>query len=1193
MRKKHNSAEESEQLAAVYEQLARDSADGGMAIWSGLADNTALEVVSEHIEQLTGFPAERFKEPGFKRDRIHPQDQPLWSRAAALATEAKRGLDIVYRFKDKNDEWVCLRDIGSFSFSGGKPAKASGVTVVHRDKQTSAMERHEETQILLDMIPAMVWYKDPNNLILRVNKAAADAVGSTPSEMEGRHTAEFYGAAEAEVYYRDDYEVVMSKRPKMGIVEQVKGSDGKKRWVKTDKVPVVGPDGTTCGIVVFSLDVTEDQLKQTQLLQDRRQLQHKIEERTQSLRDTESKLAALSRVVPGVLYQFVLSPDGSRQIPYVSEGARALLGWDPERIQSDAELAFASVHPDELERLADLIAESAQKLNTFRFEGRFFGKDGEIIWLQAQAKPEKLPNGDIIWNGLLSDISDMKQAQEQIKRLNDDLEHRVSILAAVNNELELLTHKLEQSYDQALEASRLKSEFVANISHEVRTPISAVIGMSELLMDTQLSEEQREYTNLVQESALSLLAIINDILDFSKMEAGKIDLELIEFSLLPLIEGCAELLSASARERGLSLMTFVDPRLPRMLYGDPVRLRQVLLNLISNAIKFTEQGEIVIRAEPVKEGDGLISIQFEVIDTGIGLSEAARKLLFQPFVQGDGSTSRKYGGTGLGLSICKRLVELMGGDIGVESELGKGSKFWSIVPFRAHREMGDTSAAQDSLQIRAIVHDESITSGEITTAYLTHAGVSAVVAETANEVIELLHQAAAAERPFNVIIVGTNSGASDLPARVRREYLNANSQSSPNSTGAIVAPPEVRLIMIGPFDDKERIERAIAQGFSACLTRPVRQAQLTETVTKIFTYPIDQLSGRQSRRSESSVRGAVFAAKISTDLPILVAEDNQVMQQLAVRRIQKLGLSADAVSNGREVLEALERQRFAMVLMDCQMPEMDGFETTAEIRRKEMQTGQHIPIIAMTASAMVGDREHCLTSGMDDYLSKPVSQDQLNRILRKWLDIPVSSETATSARSDVSAAEASSRSNKVSASELNARTDKGSHAENAEGAETIVSPSPTSVQSAQVADSSGFDSAAEPNNSVDPNNCDAQQNSDITTVPLIDKDQLIELYGVPDMQSLVTSFIDEALELIEQIKKFRNDKDAREMAMQVHQLKGLSAVMTAEPLAEECRKLEVVTKQHAWDEVDTALRSVQFELNRTVASCRQLLGGTG
>ena len=340
-----------------------------------------------------------------------------------------------------------------------------------------------------------------------------------------------------------------------------------------------------------------------------------ISERKQAelnLEHSEARFRSLSAQLPGIVYQFVVTTGGYRHFPYISESCTTITGYEPSEIQQNPNLALAMVHPDDLPELRALIYESINDRMPYSFEGRIITKSGELKWIQASTSPEVLSTNDVLWNSIVTDISALKTAEEKIKQLNDDLARRVNRLSDVNHELGLLTQKLELAYDQALEASKLKSEFVANISHEVRTPLSAVIGMTDLLLDTKLTEEQRDLARIVKDSAQSLLAIINDILDFSKMEAGKMELELVDFDLLALVEGCVELLASSAREKGLALITYLDPKTPRVMRGDPVRLRQVLLNLISNAIKFTEEGKVIIKVFSEPAGIGTKQLLFSV-----------------------------------------------------------------------------------------------------------------------------------------------------------------------------------------------------------------------------------------------------------------------------------------------------------------------------------------------------------------------------------------------------------------------------------------------------------------------------------------------------------------------------------------------------------------------------------------------------
>ncbi|MBI4532561.1 MAG: PAS domain S-box protein [Candidatus Melainabacteria bacterium] len=566
------------------------------------------------------------------------------------------------------------------------------------------------------------------------------------------------------------------------------------------------------------------------------------------------------------------------------------------------------------------------------------------------------------------DITEYRQAEEKIKKLNEDLENRVTELATINRELELLTHKLELSRDHALEASQLKSEFVANISHEIRTPISGVLGMTELLLDTSLNEEQNSFARAIHDSAKSLLTIINDVLDFSKMEAGKIELESIDFSLLSLVESSVELIAPVAWDKKLNLMCYVDPNIPSLLKGDPVRLRQILLNLASNSIKFTERGDVIISASLASQNSSAVNVHFEVSDTGIGITEAARKRLFQPFVQADGSTTRKYGGTGLGLSICKRIVELMGGTIGVESTRGKGSTFWftTAMPrsgFSSTQGMTFlSSAAADLHELKLLVFSDNKASQHILRQYLNAAGIESHHVLSTKEAFKLLDTNA-----YDIVIVDCSKTCKEALALAKTIRLHSAASST-------------KIVLTYAFEGKSRSEMESLEGVSVILTKPIRQAQLIDALARATHRP--GLTPPKALTTETTTNKPLRA---SPEALVLVAEDNPVLQELALLQLRKLGVAAHAVTNGKDVLEAVSHTQYSLVLMDCQMPEMDGFEATLAIRKNETITGQHIPIAAMTAAAMKGDREHCITAGMDDYLSKPVTLEQLETLLQRWL----------------------------------------------------------------------------------------------------------------------------------------------------------------------------------------------------------------
>lgn len=628
----------------------------------------------------------------------------------------------------------------------------------------------------------------------------------------------------------------------------------------------------------------------------------------------------------------VIVADGTGNVVYVSPSVKTLLGYEPAEllgagwwsiIQDDAVLIA-----DERQELAQM-ARGEKAIDDTVFETRVRHQNGEIRWLVI--KDAKGP-GDLLI-GVGHDITERKQMEQA----------------------------LAQARDQAMESSRLKSEFLATMSHEIRTPMNSIIGMSEMLLDDVLTPSQSELATIVHQSATALLTIINDILDFSKIEAGRFVLDSADFDLFATVEGSVELLASKARDKKLSLMSFLSPVIPRRLRGDAGRLRQILVNLIGNAVKFTERGEIIVRVELQEQREHNVQLRFIVSDTGIGINEAARRRLFQPFTQADGSTTRKYGGTGLGLAISKRLVEMMDGEIGVESEEGQGSTFW----FTARLERLEVAVTRkvDLQGLRVLVVDDLKTHRDIVTRYLASWEITAVAAGGGKEALALLRQTAAARDPFQVAIVDMRMPDMDgwqLARAVQHDPL-------------LVA---TRLLLLTAFDERGIGEQALQAGFAAYLTKPVRQSNLYDALTHVLGEPVSKPSTSPDPKPNT----------VGHTLRILVAEDNPVNQRVAVLQLSKLGYAIQMVDSGSEAIRAViaNPDEYALVLMDCQMPEMDGFEATHAIRKSELSSGRHIPIIAMTANAMEGDRERCLAAGMDDYISKPVKLEHLENVIKKW-----------------------------------------------------------------------------------------------------------------------------------------------------------------------------------------------------------------
>ncbi|ETW95964.1 MAG: hypothetical protein ETSY1_28530, partial [Candidatus Entotheonella factor] len=526
---------------------------------------------------------------------------------------------------------------------------------------------------------------------------------------------------------------------------------------------------------------------------------------------------------------------------------------------------------------------------------------------------------------------------------------------------------IEQERYKAESANRAKSEFLANMSHEIRTPMNGVIGMTTLLFDTSLTSEQEEYVATLRRSGEDLLVIINDILDFSKVEAGKLDLEIIDFELGTTVEDVLELFAERAQAKGLELACLVSPDVPKRVLGDPGRLRQILNNLVGNAIKFTDAGDISIRATLVELRPDAARLRFEVIDSGIGIAPEAQERLFQAFSQANGSTTRKYGGTGLGLAICKRLVELMGGEIGVESTMGAGSTFW----FTACLAVGSAPQANPrhdndlSSQLRVLCVDDNETSRSFLTAQIHAWGVEVDSVGDGPSALARCQPIEHDHVPYDLAIIDV-----DMPGMNGLELAHAIRE--------IPQLASLPLLFLCPFNQRG-IEQVMPEiGATVRVNKPVRQAHLYDGIALAI------------RRQSVSYSQAPLAPPGQADTPnqisakVLVAEDNVVNQKIAKRMLEKIGCRVDIVANGHEAVHAIANRAYDVLFMDCEMPEMDGFEATSAIRESESQDIGRLPIIAMTANAMQGDRERCLAAGMDDYVGKPVRLDDLLAVLQKW-----------------------------------------------------------------------------------------------------------------------------------------------------------------------------------------------------------------
>jgi PAS domain S-box-containing protein len=878
---------------------------------------------------------------GSRPDTLLPVDEDLPVLTAAIEAAVSTGQPYVVEYRirhaDGTIRWV--EDRGRAVPDGtDRPVSLDGVlfdVTERKAREATLLQKQAWLDALMENTPDKIYFKDLDSRFTLISHNHASIFGlADASEAVGKSDADFFAGEHALAALADEQEILRTGEPLVDLEESETWPDGHETWVSTTKLPYRAADGTIVGTFGISRDITE-----------RKQAEA-------ALADSEERLQLVLRG----------SNDGwwvrdiVENTAYFSPRWFEMIGYAQDELPSEPGLRRRLTHPDDLERVDQLLAaarDSGQE--GYEVEFRLRHKDGHwvpvlsrgFILRDATGKPTRMA-------GANTDLTERKRVEAEIHETNRQLQ------AAIAQATEMTL--------RAEAANMAKSEFLANMSHEIRTPLNGVIGMTSLLLDTELDEDQRRFAETVRTSGEALLALLSDILDFSKIEAGKLELESIDFDLRALLDDFAAPLALRAHAQGLEFICAAAPDVPAFLVGDPGRLRQVLLNLAGNALKFTHEGEIAVRVSLDAETDSEVVLHFSVKDTGIGIAADHQAPLFEKFTQADASTTRRYGGTGLGLAISKQLTELMGGEIGLVSHEKQGSEFWFTV--RLAKQGDQERPVPLTTEIRGVhilVVDDNATNREVMAAQLAAWGVRSEETRDGPSALLALARAKDAGDPFAAAILDMQMPGMDGATLAR----------AIKSDDALAPTRLVLMTSVGERGDARQMEE---MGIAAFLVKPVRQSDLFDSLSAVLAgaavaRPTRPIVTRHAIREMR--RGAIR---------ILLAEDNITNQQVAIGILKRLGLRTEAVVNGAEAVTALETTPYDLVLMDVQMPEMDGLEATRHIRDPKSAVLRHdVPIVAMTAHAMQGDRERCLEAGMNDYVSKPVSAQALADALERWL----------------------------------------------------------------------------------------------------------------------------------------------------------------------------------------------------------------
>ncbi len=796
---------------------------------------------------------------------------------------------------------------------------------IEREAIAATLKRNQvRLQAILDNTSSAIYIYDLEGKYTLVNKQFERLFHISEMEVIGKKPYDVLPKKIAEDMIKNNLKVLQS-RSSITIEEKIIDKNQCNYYI-SNLFPIFNEDGMPYAIGGISADISE------------------MKRVYETLKENEERLGLALKSAEAGTWSWDTTNNHMVWDDYIHN----LFGLNPSSFPASFEEFLSLVYHKDRKSILENVKKSLSKKMEHDTEFRIIHPDGSLHYIGMKGKVYRDNNNQPIrMTGVCWDITERKKAERELRHAKE---------------------MAEALADQAAEASRAKSVFLANMSHEIRTPLNGVIGMTGLLLGMKLSDEQRVYIETIRISGEALLSVINDILDFSKIESGKMDLENMDFDLHPVVDDAIEIAAAQAHKKKLAIGAYIEPNVPEWLKGDPSRLRQVLSNILGNAVKFTEKGEISLSIKLVKRIEKELTLLFEVNDTGIGITPEVRERLFQPFFQGDRSTSSKYGGTGLGLAISKRLVEIMGGVFNIESLPGRGSKFSFTIKL-IEAEVPESNTVYELLPqlrgARVLCVDDNAINREITKRQLESWQLDCDVASNAGEALSLLKKSIHDNSPYSLVLVDYI-----MPGMNGIEFLQIM-----RDLNEIPYVPVILLSSLGTTFTPEELKRL---DIAMNLTKPIRQSKLYESIVAVLTKKYEIINEVVTKSNAD-----IFEEKKKAR--ILLAEDNTINQQVALRILAKLGYRADVVENGVEVMQALQEIPYDVILMDCQMPQMDGYAATEEIRKLEKEQHKHIIIIAMTAYALKGDREKCLAAGMDDYIAKPIDMKVLSETLNRWL----------------------------------------------------------------------------------------------------------------------------------------------------------------------------------------------------------------